>query len=549
MLSILGFFIILGPLVIVHELGHFLFARLFNVKAEIFSIGFGPKLWSRQIGETEWRVSAIPMGGYVKLLGEDPEVKLSVADQARALQKQAPWKRFFIFFGGPFFNFLWAALVFMAIMLIGEPQMASVIGRVVQNSHAEKAGFLSGDVISKVNGTPVKKYEEVMNIISENPEKELAFEVTQASASRVVKATPHAQEGFSVYGETTHVGEIEGLLPAARATQIGVSNPESPAGKAGLKTLDKLSRVNGKAVSTWEELEKSYDLAPKQTLFALEFERPSEPSKVISVQWAKPAAPQNSLGTHRSFGQDFGLYSSEMFIEKTVSKSPAAEAGIKSGDRILSVSGKLVTSFFEMKDAVQRAGEKDGKILLSWERDGKIMASTMTPTATTSRDPLLKKVTQYTVGIMPMLVWAEPVTLVERTWNPFVLVYKGFERMVVFSWRNLVSIQKMFSGDVSVNTLGGPIMIGKIAGESISRGLISFLTTMAVLSIGLGVLNILPIPVLDGGHLLLLGLEMIRGKALTIRQMEVLQQVGLSLILLLMVIVMRNDISRLPFFE
>ena len=112
--------------------------------------------------------------------------------------------------------------------------------------------------------------------------------------------------------------------------------------------------------------------------------------------------------------------------------------------------------------------------------------------------------------------------------------------MVVFSWRNLVSIGKMFSGDVSVATLGGPIMIGKIAGESLARGLIAFLTTMAVLSIGLGVLNVLPIPVLDGGHLVLLGIETIRGKPLTIRTMEIIQGVGLSAILLLMVIVLRT---------
>src|SRR3954469_21030317 len=103
MQSLLGFLIILGPLVVVHEFGHYIFARLFNVKAEIFSIGFGPRLWSKQLGETQLRVSAIPLGGYVKLLGEEGDAELSADDQKRALQKQAPWKRFFIFFGGPLF--------------------------------------------------------------------------------------------------------------------------------------------------------------------------------------------------------------------------------------------------------------------------------------------------------------------------------------------------------------------------------------------------------------------------------------------------------------
>jgi regulator of sigma E protease len=121
--------------------------------------------------------------------------------------------------------------------------------------------------------------------------------------------------------------------------------------------------------------------------------------------------------------------------------------------------------------------------------------------------------------------------------------------MVVFSWRNVMSVKKMITGDVSVGTLGGPILIGKLAGESISRGLISFLTMMAILSVGLGVLNLMPIPVLDGGHLMLLSLEIVRGKPLTMRQMEIVQQVGLSLILLLMVVVFRNDLARLSFMQ
>ena len=117
--AVIGFVIILGPLVFVHELGHFLFARLFNVKAEVFSIGFGPRLLSRKWGETDFRLAAIPLGGYVKLLGEDREAEMPPELAGRALHRQAPWKRFFIFFGGPLFNFLFAILVFMLILVIG----------------------------------------------------------------------------------------------------------------------------------------------------------------------------------------------------------------------------------------------------------------------------------------------------------------------------------------------------------------------------------------------------------------------------------------------
>jgi regulator of sigma E protease len=219
------------------------------------------------------------------------------------------------------------------------------------------------------------------------------------------------------------------------------------------------------------------------------------------------------------------------------------------GDRVIGVGKQDVVSFTQLRDAIQKSGESEGQVLLRWERDGQPMSSIIHPTATKEVDPVLRKTTQYTIGMVPMLEWADPVEVVEKFSSPFALLGKAFGKMVELSHMNLVSIGKMVRGDVSMAVMGGPIAIGKIAGDSLSRGLAAFLTTMAMLSVGLGVLNLLPIPVLDGGHLMLLLIEGIRGKPLSIRQMEVIQQVGLSLILLLMVIVIRNDIARLPFFK
>jgi len=547
-LSIIGFLIMLAPLVVVHELGHFLFAKLFNVKAEAFSIGFGPRLWKRQIGETEWRVSLIPLGGYVKLLGEDAEAPLSPEDKKRALQHQPRWKRFFIFFGGPLFNFLWAILVYMAIIAIGEPQMASQIGRVVPATQAAQAGFVSGDLVKTINGNPVRKFEEVNTAIDANPEKEMAFVVerkdvlTGEMKTVEVKVTPHKADGFSIYGEQTHVGEIDGMLPTSRAATIGVSNLDGIAGKAGLRTGDTIVKFAGRDVKTWEEVELIYATVAPGAPLALEMKAKTQPTGNLSLTWNKPK-------TSKSLGDDFGIYSSENFIEKTVEKSPALEAGIRSGDRIVTIDGAAIPHFFALKDAVQKGGEKNGKLQLVWEREGKMIEQTINPTATVSRDALLNKQTQYTIGVIPNIIWAEPLTIIERVLNPFVLVYKGTERMLDFTYRNIISIKKMFTGDVSVATLGGPILIGKIAGESLSRGLISFLSTMAILSIGLGVLNLFPVPVLDGGHIVLLAVEAIRGKPLSMKQLEAVQMFGLSIIAVLMLVVLKNDLTRLPFFN
>lgn len=538
--SLFAFIIILVPLVVFHEFGHYVFARIFGVKAEVFSVGFGPKLWSKQMGETELRLSAIPMGGYVKLLGEDRETKLSPQEAKRSLHKQAPWKRFFIFFGGPLFNFILAIFIFMVILAIGEPQMASVIGRVVRGSAAAQAGFQSGDQVLQIDGKPVKKYEDIMMSLNENPGKTLHFTVVHphTEGSVDISVQTNSLDGYSIYGESKRIGEIEGIFPIPRATQVGISNPSSVVGKLGVETGDQITDFNQKAVTTWEEILYDYEKIQPGASFEVKFKK-TKGEKVLSGMLVKPTTGNTDLGVA------FGLFSSELFVEKTVPKSPAEAAGILAGDRLVSVGDQVVQSFFELKDAVQKFGEKEGKIPLSWERDGKIFTKVIVPTATAGRDAVLNKTTQFTVGVVPQLYLAEPVTFIERVWNPFKLVYLGTERMVTFSWRNLISLRKMITGDVSMGAIGGPIMIGKIAGESLTRGLIAFLTNMAIFSVGLGILNILPVPVLDGGHLILLAIESIRRKPLTLRQMEVVQGLGFILILTLMGIAFRNDLARL----
>jgi regulator of sigma E protease len=194
---------------------------------------------------------------------------------------------------------------------------------------------------------------------------------------------------------------------------------------------------------------------------------------------------------------------------------------------------------------VQKAGEAGLRLKLSWERNGSKLEAEISPSSNSGRDAELQKTTQFTIGVFPMLAWAQPPMIIERTYNPALVAYRGTSKMLSYSWRNLVSIVKMFTGGVSMKTLGGPILIGKIAGESINRGLIAFLTTMAILSIGLGVLNVLPVPLLDGGHILFLGIEKMRGKPLQEKQLEIAQKVGLAFILLLMVGVMKNDLTRI----
>lgn len=540
MLSILGFVLVLIPLVVVHELGHFLFAKLFKVRADAFSVGFGPVIFKKQWGETEFRLSAIPLGGYVKLLGEDPSVELSEEDRKRSLQTQKPWKRFFIFFGGPLFNFIWAALVFMAMMALGEPQISTVVGRVLRDSPAQKAGLQAGDKITAVDGAPVDKLEDLYTLLTDKASTEVELKVERKGSVVPVRFTTGSEEGFSVYGEKKTVGTLEGIIPSARSTRIGISSAESIAAKAGLKTGDEIVSISGVPVKTFEELENVYSGLSASTGSPL----------LLKVKSGQSEREVSLLGKWTGDpGADFGFYSTELFIEQAIAGTPAEKAGIRKMDQLTAVDGAPIHSFFELRRRIQKSGEERGRVNVTVVREGKTVTFEIVPQETTERDPLLKKLKQYTIGVMPMASMIEPVMVIERTLNPFLLVYKGTARMIDLSKKNLVSIYKMIMGEVSVKSLGGPILIGKLAGDSISRGLLDFLKMMAILSIGLGVLNILPIPVLDGGHIVLLGLEAIRGRALSLKQIEIVQSVGLAVILFIMIIVMKNDISRLPIFN
>jgi regulator of sigma E protease len=544
-LSVIGFVVILIPLVVVHELGHFLFAKLFNVRADAFSIGFGPVLYARKFGETDFRVSAIPLGGYVKLLGEDPSVELPESEKKRALHNQPPWKRFFIFFGGPLFNFIWAALVFMVMMAIGEPQVATVIGRVLPDTTAAKVGFMAGDKITAVDGAPVNKLEDFAMKLADKPAQEVKIDFDRAGSAQSVKVLTTSEEGFSIYGEKKAVGSIDGIVPNPRMTKIGISNPDSVAGKAGLKTGEEIATFNGQPVTTFEQIENLYRDQGKSLK--------SEITLGVRAEGAdEKAAPREvklSSTYSNSLAQDFGISSSELFVEQAMKDSPAQKAGIQKGDHLMTVNSTPVRSFYELRQQIQKAGEDAGKVTIAVERAGKPLSFEIIPQVSSERDPLLKKVKQFTIGVMPIASMMDASMIKERVWNPFLLIYRGTARMLDLSARNLISIVKMFKGEVSVKSLGGPILIGKLAGDSLSHGLLDFLKMMAVLSIGLGVLNILPVPVLDGGHIVLLGIEAVRGRALSMKQIEICQQVGLVMILLLMGVVMKNDISRLPIFN
>ena len=341
----------LGVLIIIHEFGHFLVAKLSGVGVLTFSVGFGPKLWVKKIGETEYALSAFPLGGYVKMVGEDPDEEVHAADIQRSFAHKGLLKRIAIVAAGPGFNLLLAVLLMMvAFTFYGVPVLSNQIGGVEPGSPAAQAGLQKGDRVVAVNDEPINQWEELSRKIKESQGRTLNLRIRRDDREMNVAVQPVKKEGKNIFGEKKE------------DWMIGI-----------------------------------------------------------------------------------GSY---VYVEKG---------------------------------------------------------------------------------------------------NPGLALGKAFSQTGEYSVLTLLALYKMLKGDVSPKNLGGPIMIAQMAGQQAQEGLGSFIFFIAILSINLGVLNLLPIPVLDGGHLLFFLLEAIIGRPIEVKYREMAQQVGIFFLILLMIYAFYNDIAR--FFE
>jgi regulator of sigma E protease len=349
-INIVSVVILLGVLIFVHEFGHFLMAKRAGVGVMKFSLGFGPRIIGKKIGETEYILSLIPLGGYVKLLGESPGEELSEEEDKRSFLKQPVRKRIGIVAAGPVFNLLLAILIFTIVNVIGLPVLTAEIGNLQTDSAALSAGMKSGDKIVDVDGSAITKWDELSEIISQSKGKQL---------------------------------------------------------------------------------------------------------------------------------------------------------------------------------------------LITVHRDGQSLSLTVVPKLMKTTNHFGETVEAYKIGVSPL-----PRTFIERQ-NPLSAFGRGLNQTWMISKLTVISIVKMFQGVVSPKSLGGPILIAQIAGAQVREGIVPFILFMAMLSINLAILNLLPIPVLDGGHLLFYMLEMATGREVNLRWREKAQQVGFVLLILLMVFVFMLDIERL----
>ena len=428
----------LAALIFVHELGHFLVARKFGVIVEKFSLGFGPKVYGFTKGDTEYLLSAIPLGGYVKMKGEDYE-ESSVKEPGSFAAADVK-HRIAIAFAGPLFNFLFAVAIYVVVYLVGVPTLSLVTGEIRDESPALVAGIQTGDKIVEIDGDKVQFWDQLQKKVHASPGIAMQFKVERGGKLIDFTITPISEEITNMFGEKEHVGLI-GITPMVQ--NISYIKEGSPAENSGLQIGDRLIKVDETTIRGWGDL--------------------------------KPAAVDKP-GQELSFtvirdGQEVVV---KLTPESKVIKDEEGK-NVEIGVIGIGMSGEMISEEYGLFGAIQRSVEETGRLI-------------------------------YLIAL---------------------------------------SIKKLIVGSVPADQIGGPILIFQIYGEQAEQGFNQLIRITALLSINLGLLNLLPIPVLDGGHIFFFLIEMIKGRPVSERNRERASQVGLFMLLGLMVFAFYNDIVRI----
>jgi len=538
----------LGILIFVHELGHFVAAKLCGVRVLKFSLGFGSPIgignlrlrWVR--GGTEYVVAWFPLGGYVKMLGEQMagvqgEEEDAVEDAApdEYLNAKPTWQKLFITFAGPAMNLLLPVAAFVIVLGVGLPQRSPVVGMVEAGSPARSVGLEAGDTLLAVDGVALETWDEFERTVRASGGEALELRYAREGVDASVELPVTSRKGLDEFGSAAEVGWV-GLGHRRLPALLGVPEADAIAAAAGLRSGDRVMRVgaDGAEVEDWESLRRLYAAAgSEEVLFGIE-RRMGEETENLDLR--VPA-----LGDLAALG----VIPATILVHDVNPELPAAAAGLESGDLILAVEGKPVGSFASFAETVRASG--GSPLAITYARDGATHTVDIAPKETTVPGPyeiegMDQKV--YLIGITQLLATLPGSLYVEKIVNPLVSIPKAAEMTVDETARFLRGLSRFASGELGSDQLAGPIGIAEIARKSLDLGWQHYLGTMILISINLGILNLLPIPILDGGQALIFAVEGIKRSPISVRSRELVQQMGLTLIIMLMGLAFWNDLSR-----
>ncbi|MFP6655572.1 MAG: RIP metalloprotease RseP [Myxococcota bacterium] len=563
----------LGILIVVHELGHFLVAKACGVRVLKFSIGFGSPIgfgrrrlrWER--GGTEYVIGWIPLGGYVRMLGEpmggEEMGSSAIPDDARSdeyLESKPVWQKLAIVFAGPAMNLLLPILCLMGILWVGLPRADAVIGLVEAESPAAEAGLRVGDRVRSLDGQAIEWWDEIRLPIDGSREgATLRFEIERDGESRRIDVDVALQAGRDRFGAVTDKGWI-GLGHHRLAAIVGVPESASMAARIGLRSGDLVLAIDDREVADWQSLALVHEEAAAAARVAgrfhvewqIERERlpveanrvtdaplsASLPAKPIETEKRKFSLPASSNLTR------LGLVPATILVAAVSEGKPAALAGLRPRDLILAVDGKPVGSFSSFVSLVQ--GSAGREMELAYSRDGRVdtlrlRAREEMVAGLYEIEGMEEKV--YQIGLAAALSALPGSRSIQQLRNPIASIPRAMSMSWQMTSEFLQGFGKLITGEIGTDRLAGPIGIARIARKSLDRGWLDYLSMMMLISINLGVLNLLPIPILDGGQAMIYAIEGIKRSPLSMRSRERATSIGFGVLALLMGRAFWNDLT------
>jgi len=538
------FIVMVGVLVFVHELGHFLWAKLFGVRVLRFSLGFGPKIAGFHRGGTEYILSALPLGGYVRLLGENPRDEVRGAPETSgSVAHKSIVRRVVITVGGPMMSLVFPILLYFVVFL-GDTQLTpSSVGVVFPNRPA--GGKLEpGDRIVAIDDDEVDTYYDLTRIVERSANKPLKFTIERSGERVDETITPVADIKEMPLDVRKPVGRI-GIVPHHPLAVIGVKSPTSPAAAARMHTSDVVIAAGGHPIDRFLDLERV--LSRNQgTLVPLSYLRPSPvPDALGGLCDFEVYEPRVATVTPEPGSTDAlaraGLESADLYVSHVTLGSPEQRIGVQPGDRLVALDGHPIAMWATYLENLREGRGMEHE--LRWRRGAEELSGRFSLAHEHGVTEHGQDYDRYRVGIRN---WV-PTRLDAPVANPHLITYalrESVHQTVDVVELTLVSILRLMQGRLSIKSIGGPLTILDVAGTAARQGTLNYLTLMAFISINLGLINLLPIPLLDGGHLLFLLYEAVVRRPLSLKVREYAHIAGLLMLLAIMILAFKNDIER-----
>ncbi len=525
--------ILISSLIFVHELGHFLFAKAFGVKVLTFSLGFGPKVLKFRGRETEYCVSLIPLGGYVRMLEAAKGDIVLPEERRRTFEALPVYKRIVVVLAGPAMNLIFPVLLYFAVFASDGPFLPPTVG-VVLPGHPADGKLLPGDRIMAIDGEEVATFDEAARIIVKTPGKILHFKVFRDNRYVDVEVTNEEKVARGDLDTTERYGSV-GIGSSSPAAVIGVPNAESPAYRAGLRTFDVVTSVGGVQVKRFRDLNAAFGDNGGETL---------------PIMYLRPVLIPNALGGLAEFAvfeagvvaltpdasgtslfERTGIELADLYAAGVAEDSFWHKAGLRPGDKILKLDDEPVAAWSSFYEKIKAQPDRPHHVEYQAARDGMVHSGSFSA-------PF------YDLTQLRHWVPLAPEDRVEHSAPIRYAFERAVEQTADVTRFVMITIVRLVEGRISLRSLAGPIAIYEVAGEEGKKGADAFIWVLALVSINLGLFNLLPIPVLDGGHFLFFVIEGLLRRPVPLRARELAHVVGMAILLGLTVLAFKNDLER-----